>query len=309
MEGFKNVSLGNVLSAKAPDEKIPFIREEDLELFTKYRDGAFEVQVGIHELLGHGTGKLLQEIAPGEFNFDIKHPPISPITNEPIKTWYKPGQTWGSVFGGIASSYEECRAECVAMDLSCDFEILKVFGYGDGKEDMAGEAGDVLYIAYLQMARAGLVSLEFYDPASKKWGQSHAQARFSILRCFLEDSPDLVKLNHSAADLSDLNISLDRSKILSQGRVAIEKYLQKLHIYKATADFEAGKELYDRMTKVDDEFWGTKVRDEVLRRKQPRKVYVQANTVTAKDDDKTIELKEYEASLEGMIQSWAEREV
>ena len=45
-EGFKNVSLGNVLSAKVSDEKIPFVRPEDQEVFRKYRDEAFEVQVG-----------------------------------------------------------------------------------------------------------------------------------------------------------------------------------------------------------------------------------------------------------------------
>jgi dipeptidyl-peptidase-3 len=51
-EGFKNVSLGNVLGAKAPNEKIPFIAEADLEIYQKYRDAAFEVQVGLHELTG-----------------------------------------------------------------------------------------------------------------------------------------------------------------------------------------------------------------------------------------------------------------
>ncbi|KAI9842780.1 MAG: hypothetical protein M1838_002978 [Thelocarpon superellum] len=305
-EGFKNVSLGNVLSAKAPDERIPFLRDEDVGLFTKYRDGAFEVQVGIHELLGHGTGKLLQETEPGIYNFDVANPPVSPVTGEKVQTWYKPNQTWGSIFGSISASYEECRAECVAMALACDFEVLKVFGYGDGKEDLAGEAGNVLYVAYLQMARAGLTALEFYDPTSKKWGQAHAQARFSILQCFLDAGGDLVKLHYAKDDLSDLIISLDRSKILTHGRPAVEKYLQKLHVYKSTADFAAGKELYERTTRVDADFWGGKVRDEVMRKKTPRKVFVQANTVL--DGDKVI-LKEYEASLEGMIQSWAERGV
>jgi hypothetical protein len=47
-----NELAGNVLSAKAPDEKIPFIAEGDLQVYQKYRDAAFEVQVGLHELTG-----------------------------------------------------------------------------------------------------------------------------------------------------------------------------------------------------------------------------------------------------------------
>lgn len=300
--------MGNALSAKAPNEKIPFISEADLPLYQKFRDPSFEVQVGIHELLGHGTGKLLQETAPGVYNFDIKSPPISPITNEPVTTYYKPGQTWGSVFGSIASSYEECRAECVAMALCCDFEILRIFGFGDGKPDMDGEAGDVLYIAYLSMARAGIASLELWDPKSRKWGQAHSQARFSILKCFLGAGSDFCKLEYQNEDLSDLTIKLDRSKITTVGRKAVEEYLQKLHVFKSTADVEAGTALYNEMTAVDPEFWGTKIRNEVLRNKQPRKVFVQANTVL---DEKTgkVDLLEYEPSLEGMIKSYAERGV
>ncbi|KAI9819888.1 MAG: hypothetical protein M1827_006458 [Pycnora praestabilis] len=304
--GFKNVSLGNVLGAKAPNEKIPFISASDLDVYQRCREGAFEVQVGIHELLGHGTGKLLQETSPGEYNFDVKNPPIDPVTGKPVSTWYKPGQTWGSVFGSIAASYEECRAECVAMALSCDFGILSIFGFGNGKEDLDGPAGDILFVAYLQMARAGIVALEFWDPKSKKWGQAHMQARFSILRCFLDAGEDFVQLHHTKEDLSDLTIQLDRSKILSHGRPAIERYLRKLHVYKSTADVEAGKKLYEDVTYVDDEYWGGKVREEVMKRKQPRKVFVQANTVIEGD---RVVLKEYEPTLEGMIQSYAERDV
>jgi dipeptidyl-peptidase-3 len=267
--------LGNVLSAKAPNEKIPFISEADLPIYQKYRDPAFEVQVGIHELLGHGTGKLLQETAPGVYNFDYKSPPISPVTNKPITTWYKPGATWGSTFGSIASSYEECRAECVAMALSCDFEILRIFGFGDGNPDIDGEAGDVLYTAYLSMARAGVAALEWFDPKGKKWGQSHSQARYSILKCFLRAPDDFCKLDYKNEDLSDLTVKIDRSKITTVGRKAVEEYLQKLHIYKSTGDLEAGTKLYAEMCHVDPDFWGEKVRNEVLRNKQPRKVFVQ----------------------------------
>lgn len=232
-EGFKNVSLGNVTSAKAPDEKIPFIRKEDLEIYKKYRDGAFEVQVGLHELTGHGCGKLLQETSPGTFNFDNAHPPISPLTNKPITTWYKPGQTWASVFGGLAGAYEECRAELVAMYLSCEFPVLKIFGFGDGSDNINGEAGDVLYASYLSMARAGLASLEYWDPKAQKWGQPHCQARFAILKSFLQAGEDFCRLEYSKDDLSDLTIKLDRNLILTKGR---RGWLSPFHCHNSTLE-------------------------------------------------------------------------
>lgn len=292
-----------MLSAKAPNEAIPFIKDTDLKIYQKYRDEAFEVQVGLHELLGHGCGKLLQETKPGEYNFDIKNPPISPVDGEPIKTWYKPGQTWGSTFGATAASYEECRAEAVAMALSCDFSVMAIFGFGDGSDDIDGVAGDVLYASYLSMARAGVAALQFWDPKARKWGQAHMQARFSILRTFLDVGPEFCSLDTATDDLSDLTIKIDRGKIISHGRPAVEKYLQKLHVYKATADVEAGIKMYNDITEVD-EWFATKLRPAVLAKKTPRKVFVQANTVIV---DGEVKLKEYDATNEGMIASYADR--
>ena len=105
-----------------------------------------------------------------------------------------------------------------------------------------------------------------------------------------------------------MRIKLDRSKITTVGCKAVEAYLQKLHIYKSTADVEAGTKLYADMTYVEPEFWGRKIRNEVLRNKQPRKVFVQANTVLDESTGK-VSLVEYEPSLEGMIKSFAERSI
>lgn len=296
--GFKNVSLANILSAKSPNERITFLSGEDLPLFEKLRGKAFEVQVGIHELLGHGTGKLLQETEKGVFNFDSTYPPISPVTGKPITTWYKPGETWGSVFGGVAASYEECRAECVAMVLGVDKEILSIFGHDQ-------DADDIMYIEYLQMARAGLLALEFWDPKSKKWGQAHMQARYSILQSFLSAGDKFVTFSYNAKDKSDLVISLDRTKILSHGKPAVSDYLTKLHVYKSTADVQAGHTLYKDMTTVSEEMQS--YREVVMRLKQPRKVFVQANTVLKEGGE--VELREYEATCEGLVRSYGERDV
>jgi dipeptidyl-peptidase-3 len=69
---------------------------------------------------------------------------------------------------------------------------------------------------------------------------------------------------------------------------------------------EEGSRYFLQMSNVGLEFWGTKVRNVVLQKKQPRKVFVQANTFLDEATGK-VTCKQYEASLEGMIQSWAER--
>lgn len=89
------------------------------------------ITTAVHELFGHGTGKLLSETSPGEYNFDHQNPPLSPLTGNTIKTWYLPGQTWTSVFGEIAGSVEECRAEVLSFFLMDSKKLLSVFGYDD----------------------------------------------------------------------------------------------------------------------------------------------------------------------------------
>jgi hypothetical protein len=53
------VSLGNVLSGSlAATKDHTFVSAADNELLKKYKIPAFELQVSLHELLGHGSGKL-----------------------------------------------------------------------------------------------------------------------------------------------------------------------------------------------------------------------------------------------------------
>ena len=75
--------LQNVIKASTVSTKINFVTQSDAELIKQYREPSFEVQVGLHELLGHGSGKLFEEDAQGKLNFDSKT--IDPSTGKPVR--------------------------------------------------------------------------------------------------------------------------------------------------------------------------------------------------------------------------------
>jgi dipeptidyl-peptidase-3 len=103
----------------------------------------------------------------------------------------------------------------------------------------------------------------------------------------------------------NLEVHLDRSKIRTVGVPAIADFLNKLQVYKATADEKAGTEFYNKWTSVP-ESWH-KYRDIVVAKKLPDRIYVQPNTVITSEGD--VELLEYNASPAGMIQSVIERKL
>jgi len=117
--------------------------------FLKHREHAFYLWVVFHELLGHGTGKLLVENQSGGFNFDSKNPPINPLTGKPINSWYKHGQTWTGLFGDIATTVDECRAECVGAYLLSDMELLAMFGYTDETEITGRDCESTFFLKFL----------------------------------------------------------------------------------------------------------------------------------------------------------------
>nr|XP_030689336.1 dipeptidyl peptidase 3 isoform X3 [Globicephala melas] len=228
-EGFKNVSLGNVLAVAyaTQREKLTFLEEEDKDLYIRWKGPSFDVQVGLHELLGHGSGKLFVQDEKGTFNFD-QETVINPETGEQIQSWYRSGETWDSKFSTIASSYEECRAESVGLYLCLNPQVLEIFGFE------GADAEDVVYVNWLNMVRAGLLALEFYTPEASSWRQAHMQARFVILRVLLEAGEGLVTVTPTTGSdgRPDAQVHLDRNKIRTVGKPALERFLRRLQAQK-----------------------------------------------------------------------------
>ncbi|KAH9180540.1 aflatoxin-detoxifizyme [Lactarius sanguifluus] len=275
-DGFKNVSLANVLGAKSPGPyEFPFIHPDDLALYRKWETKAFEVQVANHELLGHGSGKLLKSALSS--------------------SWYKSGQTPGSVLGEVSSSMEECRAETVSLFRDSPPPITD-------KKDV----DDIQYITFLSMGRAGLRGLEFYDPVTGKHGQAHMQARLGITQHLIKGGiARLEEVRGADGNLEDLFIRVDREKVLSQGKEVVGTLLVDLQVRKSTADGAGARQFYTQLT-TPLPGWDKDIRDIVLKKKVARKLFVQPNTFV---QDGEVVLKEYPLTPAGVIQSFVERKI
>jgi len=150
--GFKNVNLGNVYPTPTA-ATIQFLSQADVDLICEYSKESLTLIVALHELLGHGTGKLLtKDTATGELNFpqDLKNP----FTGEAISTFYLSTETWSQKFGKLHSGYEECRADSVALFLMHFEEPFKIFF--EGRE---AEWDDIHYVGWMDILTSGIKGL------------------------------------------------------------------------------------------------------------------------------------------------------
>lgn len=75
-----------MITASLKESKPNFLSADDAKIMDKYSVASFEVQVGLHELLGHGSGKLLRAEKDGKLNFD-QAKTIDPLTGKPVTKW------------------------------------------------------------------------------------------------------------------------------------------------------------------------------------------------------------------------------
>lgn len=274
-EGFKNVYLANIVSAAGPldVDSFPFISEADLKIVEKYRLGSVNVGVALHELLGHGSGKLFKKNNDGSFNFDQDRV-INPLTGKKIDKYYMEGETYDSKFGALGSAYEECRAEAVALYLCLEEDVAKIFDY------KGAEIDDVIYVVWLTMMWGGLArSLVMYQPERQEWLQAHSRARFVLLQVCLEAGEDFLNVIETEKG-KDLLLVLNREKIKTVGKQAIGSFLQKLQVYKSTGDVVEAKKLFEKYSQVSDngKYPWASWRNIILARKKPTDLYAQPNT-------------------------------
>jgi len=124
-----------------------------------------------------------------------------------------------------------------------------------------------------------------------------------MFRALVENAGDFITVQHEPTSGS-LSVSVDRTKVATHGRPALADLTMKLHIFRCTADVEGCRRFFEGLTDVGAEHlqW----RRIVLANKPAKRIFVQPNTFLDGDD---VEMRVYDATVEGIIRSWAERNV
>ncbi|CAI2387725.1 unnamed protein product [Moneuplotes crassus] len=295
--GYKNVDLGNVYP-KPTYENIQYMEGEMKDLYYKYSNESLTLMVALHELLGHGTGKLLtQDVDTGKFNFD-QEKLLNPFTGEKISTFYKSNETWSSKFGKLHSGYEECRADTVALYLGHFEEPYQIF-FADREDEWL----DIEYVMWLDIIRGALVGLQFYDEASQQWGQAHIIAGYVIMKV-LHEAGDVFSVDFTEKDGKEyFNIKFDKENVKTKCFDALKPFLKKLHILKSMGDFDEAEKWFNEYCKVDDHF--LRIKRIVEANKLPRRLEIQPNLLMSSFNN--VEYKDYDQTHEGIVRSYVER--
>ncbi|KAI8805257.1 peptidase family M49-domain-containing protein [Cladochytrium replicatum] len=296
--GMKQFNFENMSIRIEPNE--PLLHAEDAKLLSDVYQDAMDINTALHELVGHGSGRdfreILDENRNSVFNFDVNT--IDPTTGEKITSWYKPGQDYKTVFGPLGVTFEEARAEMVALYAVFNSAYLSVFGY-PGVTTKEGR--EFVRLVVLNIIIQGVRALSAHT-TSKGWGQAHMQMYHFILRLLVEKGGASVTLPTDEDPVPKVSV-VSSDKIVETVKPAIEEALLLIQVCRSTADPERGRALYEKYTTVD-EHW-EQIKQGYLKVANPRNVYVQTNTFLTGSGE--VVIRQYDRSPAGIVESWLDR--
>ena len=313
-EGFKNVYLYNAMPSLSP-ETVNFATPHQAEVLLNYANKVYLLHVALHELMGHGVGKLFFKREDGSYNFP-RDTFKNPLNDELVSTYYGPGETWNSKFGAVSASYEECRADINALWLGNYAQCQTLFDFDPEKDRKI--VAEVQWLTYIRKA---LIGLPLYNPVTKTWGQAHVNGAFVFMSYILENQdPEnkcfdiIVKpvdktsmTSHEAErfqgdEMFEIVMNVDNILDEKQGRRILRNMLMHIQTYKTIGDAEGGTKFYVHYSQVSEKF--LKVRDIVLRNRQARRLTLNHNLVKEGAD---INTRHYPHTIEGLIDSFRDR--
>ena len=244
-DGFKNLTLLNAYDSFDSEFLKNFISQEDVEMTQKIGNKVSMFKTALHELLGHGTGKMFKIDKDGKYNFDIDNT-INPITNEKIKSFYLPEETYESKFSSISRPLEEGRADYTALYLVFDKKAQKIFEF---KEE---EYEDVIYNMWMMQFIGGICGIGFYS--NGKWSHPYSQERFIFLNYVFknqEKGKEILSFNIDENN-NAFKIMINKQNLIKYGKSIAGKILMTIHIAKCIGDVTSAENFVKQYQHVDE---------------------------------------------------------
>ena len=244
-DGFKNLTLLNAYGSFNIDFLKKIINEKDVELEEKIGIKVSMFKTALHELLGHGTGKLFKIDENGKYNFDIENV-INPLTNEKINSYYLPGETYESKFSTFCRALEEGRADYTALYLVFNKKAQNIFEF---KED---EYEDVITNMWLTYFIGGIIGIGYYK--NGKWNNPYSLERFLFLNYVLKNQEigkEIILFNIDE-EKRTFKIVLNKENLINYGKTIVSKILTCIHISKCIGDTKTAENLVNKYGTVDE---------------------------------------------------------
>ena len=244
-DGFKNLTLLNAYSDYNYDFLKNIINPKDVELDQKLGTKVSMFKTALHELLGHGTGKLFKIDENGNYNFDIEKT-INPLTKEKIKTYYLPGETYETKFSSNCRALEEGRADYMALYLVFDKRAQNIFEFNENEYE------DVIYIMWLSMFVSGILGIGSYH--NGKWKNPYSLERFIFLNYVFKNQElgkEIVAFNIDEAKNS-FKLVINKNNLINYGKNIAGEILMKIHIAKCIGDVKSVEDFVNKYQVVDE---------------------------------------------------------
>jgi len=220
--GSKNVIFMNIMESESTKERKRIINEFYLP---QYRTAAKkwgklirEVEVYMHEVIGHGSGK-----------------PNPALQGDPREH-----------LGRVYSALEECRADLVALHFAGD-PILSRWGVLSERE--LDEFAKASLVEYLQ--RGLIEHAKFRDGVVK---EAHRLGRHLILRYLVMGGKD-GKADYGVEVVRNDRGYFVEVNDIKKARTGVARLLGLLQTYKATGDHRAAAALFDQLGRKYDPDW------------------------------------------------------
>ena len=297
-DGFKNLTLLNAYDNYDNELLENLIFPKDIELIQKIGLKVSMLKTALHELLGHGSGKLFTVDEKGKYNFD-KENIINPLTKQKIESCYLPGETYESKFSVFCRALEEGRADYIALYLVYDKKAQKIFGF---KEE---EYEDVIYIMWLEIFIAGILGIGFYK--NRKWESPYSQERFILLNYIIKNQEQDKKI--ISFDIDELNhkfkIVVNKDNLMKYGRNILSKILIEIHVSKCIGDVKTAENIVNKYGIVDENM-------NYIYYMIPHTMSIQKEMnidliMEEKDGKKIVQMNEYPSTPIGFIKSVVDR--